>query len=353
MLQNFHTDTLSFFVNNPVLVTGGTGFIGTRLVEFLVKMGASVKVISRQANPPALSHLMDRISVIRCNLQDLGEARRAIRGTDTVLSLAATVAGLDYNAKHPGTIFRENLQTFLTTIQAAQEAGVRRFLTTSSACVYPRDCSVPTPESEGFVDSPEKTNAGYGWSKRMEEFVSTAYAQEFGMKIAIARPYNGYGPGDNFEPSRSHVIPSLIRKAFETQDGTFQVWGSGEHSRSFLYLDDFARGLLEVAARYPEADPVNLGSREETTIKTLAWLIADLVSEYRGTQVSPVFQPEGLTGQPRRTCDTSKAEEILGFRASIPLAEGLRKTVEWYARQTLSRTSKRISSVLTSRDSAL
>jgi GDP-L-fucose synthase len=165
----------------------------------------------------------------------------------------------------------------------------------------------------------------------MQEYLGAQYAKEFGLSVAIARPYNAYGPRDNFEPSTSHVIPALIRKAFEASGDHFEVWGDGSHSRSFLYVDDFARGLLEVTAQYPKADAVNLGAQEEISIGDLAGEIADAVSLWRGKKLVPRFEPTGLTGQPRRNCDTSKAMRELGFQSRIPFREGLRRTIKWYA----------------------
>jgi GDP-L-fucose synthase len=218
-------------------------------------------------------------------------------------------------------------------MRAASTAGVERYLVTSSACVYPRVCSIPTPESEGFLDEPEPTNAGYGWAKRMEEFVGRAAMQEFGLPVAIARPYNCYGPRDDFEPATSHVIPALIRKAVEASQAgqsEFQVWGDGTHSRGFLYVDDFARGLVEVAARYPKADPVNIGAAGEVTIRETSETIAAQVSDLSGRKIVPRFDPAGITGQPRRACDTSKAEATLNYRAKVSLTEGMRRTIDWF-----------------------
>jgi GDP-L-fucose synthase len=254
-----------------------------------------------------------------------------LAGASVVLSLAARVAGLEYNSKHPASIFQENTQIFLNVIKAAQQHKVDRFLVTSSACVYPRHCSIPTPEEEGFVGEPEPTNSGYGWAKRMQEYLGAQYAHEFGLSVSIARPYNAYGPRDNFDVASSHVIPALVRKAFESTDGFLNVWGDGSHSRSFLYVEDFARGLLEVSARYPKADAVNLGAAEETTIREVALRMAALVSESRGLAIQVRFDPTGLTGQPRRCCDISKADRGLGFRATTDLEEGLKRTVEWFA----------------------
>lgn len=330
-----HDDTVSFFRGRKVAVTGGSGFIGSHVVEMLLGMGARVVVPTRRSDPRFLKHVKDEIEIVSCDLFDVKQTFQAFQGCSVVLSLAAKVAGLEYNSKHPASIFQENLEMFFSTLRAAKDRGVERFLTTSSACVYPRDCRIPTPEEDGFVSEPEPTNSGYGWSKRMEEYLSQKYAEEFGMSVAIARPYNAYGPRDNFDPGSSHVIPALIKKAFETKTDSFEVWGEGSHSRSFLYVEDFARGLLEVAARYPKAVPLNIGADEETTIAQTAELIARNVSRILKRDIRPRFNPTGLTGQPRRRCDTTKAFREIGYEAKIPFETGLERTISWYAENTL------------------
>jgi len=164
----------------------------------------------------------------------------------------------------------------------------------------------------------------------MLEFLGMQYEQEFGLSVAIARPYNAYGPRDQFDPERSHVIPALIRKAVDSGGGEFPVWGNGEASRAFVYVDDFARGLIEVAARHPKADPVNIGADEEVAIRHLAEMIADLTFELTGKQPRPVFDPSAPTGQPRRNCDTTKARAVLDYVTREPLKDGLRKTIKWH-----------------------
>ncbi len=238
-------------------------------MEQLLCLGAQPIVLSRRPESTFLQHCIHRIELRQCDLESYESTRKALEGASVVLNLAAKVAGLEYNSTHPASIFHEKMQIFLNVLKAVQELKADRLLVTSSACVYPRHCSIPTPENEGFVGEPEPTNSGYGWAKRMQEYLGAQYAREFGLSVSIARPYNAYGPRDNFDVASSHVIPALIRRAFESKNGYLNVWGDGSHSRSFLYVDDFARGLLEVAARYPMADPVNLGSEEETTIREL------------------------------------------------------------------------------------
>jgi GDP-L-fucose synthase len=170
----------------------------------------------------------------------------------------------------------------------------------------------------------------------MEEFLGRSAVQEFGLSVAIARPYNAYGPRDDFDPETSHVLPALIRKAVEAKGETFPVWGDGSHSRSFLYVDDFARGLVETTARAPDVNPINIGAREETTIRAAAEMIAHHVSERLGRVVVPTFDPAGMTGQPRRACDTSRAKAVLDYEAGVPLNLGLRQTVDWYVNHAYS-----------------
>ena len=329
--SDFHPDTKAYFAGACVAVTGGSGFVGSHVVEQLLALGARVIVPSRQApSPPFLAHLSDRIDVRPCDFQHRSQARPAINGADVVMNLAASVAGIEYNATHPETVFRDNMRTFLNVMEAALQVQARRFLVVSSACIYPRHCLVPTPETEGFADSPEPTNAGYGWAKRMEEYVAAAAVKEHGLEVAIARPYNAYGPRDNFNPGSSHVLPALILKANETTDGTLPVWGDGTPTRSFLYVDDFARGLIEVTARYAAADPINIGASEEVSIGTVAAMVAEIVGRRRGTAITPTFMPTSLTGQPRRDCDTTKLVSALGFQPNVGLREGLERSVSWF-----------------------
>lgn len=302
--------------------------MGSHLVERLLRRGKDVRVTvaddlrnGRRENLAAAAG----IKFISPDLLDFDACRKACKGQDIVLNLAAHVGGVGYNAAHPGTMFRDNMLLSGNVIEAARLAGVERFLVVSSACVYTRHCTIPTPESEGFLDWPEDTNEGYGWAKRMAEFQAMAYHKEFGMKVAIARPYNCYGPRDHFEPEVSHVIPALIRRVLDGENPV-RVWGDGAQTRAFLYVDDFARGLLDVTERYAECDPVNIGTTEEVRIARLI----ELVLKAAGSSAEVEFDPSKPSGQPRRNCDNTKALEKTGFKAEVSLEEGLRRTVEWY-----------------------
>ncbi len=184
---------------------------------------------------------------------------------------------------------------------------------------------MPTPWYGGFRDVPEDTKEGYGWAKRMAEVQARAYSQEFGMKIAIVRPYNTYGPRDHFDPEKSHVIPALVKKIFDGED-PLTVWGDGEQSRAFLYVEDVIEGMLRAIETYPVYDPVNLGTDEEIRIKDLVRLIIEL----SGKNPRIYFDTSKPSGQPRRNCDNRKAKTKLGFEARIGLREGLEKTIKWY-----------------------
>ncbi|MBN8536959.1 MAG: NAD-dependent epimerase/dehydratase family protein [Deltaproteobacteria bacterium] len=329
-LEDFSNETRSFFKGKKTVVTGGSGFIGSHLVEQLLTLGAKPIVLTRQDRPENLKNCFDQIQIKKTDLNNYETTLSAIKGSDVVLNLAASVAGIEYNKNHPATIFQDNLQSFFNVIKAANESKVSRFLVTSSACVYPRHCLIPTPETEGFKDEPEPTNSGYGWSKRMEEYLGQKYAEEYGLSVAIGRPYNAYGPRDNFDPKSSHVIPALILKAVNAKDGFFDVWGDGTHSRSFLYVEDFARGLLEVAAMYPKADALNIGADEEISICELAQMIANIVGKRIGKSITPKFNPSGITGQPRRKCSVEKIQSAIGYKANINFNKGLEKTIDWY-----------------------
>tara|TARA_Y100000310_G_scaffold344360_1_gene456737 strand:+ start:13861 stop:14841 length:981 start_codon:yes stop_codon:yes gene_type:complete len=321
----------NFYEGKRVVVTGGAGFIGSHLVDLLLQAGSDVTVPIKNDNdnPKYLNQSINKIKLIKnSDLMNLETCKKVTNGAEIVMNLAAKVGGIEYNIKHPGSIFRENMQVFSNVLEASRLNNIERFLTVSSACVYPRYCTIPTPEEEGLLGSPEPTNEGYGWAKRMEEFMSVAYHKQYGMKIGIARPYNAYGPRDNFDPESSHVIPALIRRAI-TGENPFIVWGNGEQSRSFLYARDFAEGLMQVCEKYSQGDPVNIGSSEETKIKD----IVKLILEISGKSPEVIFDETKPTGQPRRCCDTKKCEKKIGFKAKTSLKEGLEETIEWYKDQ--------------------
>jgi len=317
----------NFWDRRKVLVTGAAGFVGSHLIEQLLERGAVVTAVDNLSNGciENLSAVGKKINFIKGDLKDFDFCLKVSKGQSCVMNLTSMVAGISFNKMHPGTMFWNNAIVCLNMLEAARQSNVGRFQVASSACVYPRFCTIPTPEEEGFKGLPEPTNYGYGWAKRTAEVQANAYSKEFKMKISIVRPYNCYGPRDHFDPQKSHVIPALIKRVFDGED-PLRVWGDGEQSRAFIYVEDLARGMMEAIEKYPVADPINLGTKEEIKIKDLIKMILDISD--RHPQV--VFDTSKPSGQPRRNCDTKKAIEKVDFEAKINLIEGLKRTILWY-----------------------
>lgn len=314
-----------FWTGKKVLVAGGTGFVGSSVCKQLIKKGADVTATHLSDNLSKILEIQKEMKLIKTDLTSFESAKKAAKDINIVLNLASRVAGIQFNINHPATMFLDNIQIAKNLMQASLEEGVERFLVVSSACVYPRHCSIPTPETEGFLEDPEPTNLGYGWAKRVAELMGRFYEKEYGMKVGIARPYNAYGPKDDFDPETSHVIPGIIRRVFKGEN-PLTVWGSGTQTRSFLFVEDFARGLIEVIEKYSKADPVNIGTEEEISIGDLAKMIVKI----SGKNLKIEFDRSKPDGQPRRNCDTKKAKELIGFQAKVRLEEGLEKTIDWY-----------------------
>lgn len=318
----------TFWKSKRVLVTGGLGFIGSRLAAKLLAEGARVSILDNLSHPSSLrakKPILKDAEVINGECKDPAKALKACRGIDVVMHLAAKVAGVAYNQAHKGSMLSENLLIQTTMMDAAQKAGVERFLAVSSAVVYPSDATVPTPESEGFRGEPDAPNAGYGWAKRTNELLARYYHEEFGMGVAVVRPYNCYGPGDHFFPTPTHVIPSLIKRVVDGEDPVV-VWGSGRQTRAFLYVEDLVRGMMLATEKYSVADPINLGSDEEVTMKELI----EKILSAGNRQARIVFDTTKPDGSPRRSSDNTKAKEKMDFIAQISLDVGLQKTIEWY-----------------------
>ena len=316
-----------FWKGKKVLVTGGAGFIGSHVVEKLVGLGADVTVLDNLQNSSLknLEKVKDKYEFIKGDCTDPATANKACGGQEVVMNLAARVGGIEYNRTHQATMLGDNLLIGTVVLEAAKNNNVKRFLVVSSACVYPRNCAVPTPESEGFMDEPEPTNGGYGWAKRMSEKLGVYYAEEFGMNIAIVRPYNAYGPRDHFDPETSHVIPALIKRAIDGED-PIKVWGSGNQTRAFLYVEDLVEGMLLAVEKYPKSDPINLGTNEEISIIDLVKKILEIT----GINAKIEFDTSKPDGSPRRNSDNTKAEDKLGFLAKTNIDEGLKRTISWY-----------------------
>jgi GDP-L-fucose synthase len=298
------------------VVTGGAGFLGAAVVEAL-----------RKQNVPA-----DRIRVPRsatCDLRRMDACLQAVDQADVVIHLAGRVGGIGYNRERPGELFYDNLLMGVQLVEAARRAGVRKFVAVGTVCAYPKLTPVPFRESDFWNGYPEESNAPYGLAKKMLLVQAEAYRQQYGLQTIYLVPTNLYGPGDHFEPERSHVIPALIRKVAEAMrrgDPHVEVWGTGTATRDFCYVEDAAEAVALASQKYEDAEPVNIGSGRETSIKDLAESICRLMG-FTGTIRWDAAKPDG---QPRRLLDTSRAKSAFGFTARTSLEDGLKKTIEWY-----------------------
>ncbi len=305
-----------FWPTTRVLVTGGHGFLGSFVVERLRALGCS-SLFTPRSREYDLRHEHD---VVRL----LADTR-----PDIILHLAAVVGGIGANRDNPGRFLYENLIMGALLMEQARRAGVRKFVTVGTICSYPKFTPVPFREDNLWNGYPQETNAPYGLAKKMLLVQGQAYRQQYGFNSIHLLPVNLYGPRDNFDPASSHVIPALIKKCVEAVDNrapTLPVWGTGRATREFLYAADAADGIVLAAERYDGADPVNLGAGFEIAIKDLAELIARLTG-FTGTITWDSSKPDG---QPRRSLDTSRAEQCFGFRARTGFEEGLNHTIAWY-----------------------
>jgi len=302
-----------------IVVTGGTGFLGRHLMAALSARGYSGAVAIGRRDYD-LTHEAD--------------SRRMIeeRKPEAIIHLAAVVGGIGANRKHPGSYFYGNLMMGSLLMENARRGGVKRFVSIGTICSYPKFTPVPFREEELWNGYPEETNAPYGLAKKMLLVQSAAYRQEFGFDAVNAMLVNLYGPGDNFDPESSHVIPALIRKcveAVERGDTEIEVWGTGKATREFLYVEDAARGIVAALEKLTDSEPVNLGAGREISIRDLAGMIAERAG-FRGRLV---WDPSKPDGQPRRCLDTSRAERLLGWTAETPFEDGLTRTIAWYRDQ--------------------
>ena len=299
-----------------VMVTGGGGFLGRAVVERVRATGAA------------------DVSVPRSRMYDLrrrAEIDRALADLepDVIIHLAAVVGGIGANRENPGRFFYENAVMGIELIEAARQAGIAKFVSIGTVCSYPKFTPVPFHEEDLWNGYPEETNAPYGLAKKMLLVQGQAYRAQYGMNVIHLIPVNLYGPGDNFDPSSSHVIPALIKKCIDARDAgepAIEVWGTGSASREFLYVEDAADGIVLAADRYDGEEPVNLGVGREITIRELVEIIAR-VTRFEGAIRWDSTKPDG---QPRRALDASRARDAFGFVARTSFDDGLRATVDWY-----------------------
>jgi len=307
---------MNFWESKKVIVTGGAGFLGSFVVEKLKKLNCKEIFVPRKKEYNLV------------NIEDIKRMYRDFK-PDIVLHLAALVGGIGANRDNPGKFFYDNLMMGVQLMEQARLNNVEKFVALGTICCYPKFTPVPFKEEDLWNGYPEETNAPYGLAKKMLLVQSQAYRQQYGFNSIFLMPVNLYGPGDNFNPDTSHVIPALIKKCFDAiknNDKEIVVWGTGKATREFLYVEDAAEGILLAAEKYNKPDPINLGAGFEITIKNLVKLIVELTG-FKGKITWDSSKPDG---QPRRCLDTTKAYKEFGFKAKITFEEGLKKTIEWY-----------------------
>ena len=311
---------MAFWNNKKILVTGGTGFLGSLLIEKL--MGRGVKE--------------ENMRIPRSKATDLRRwenCLQVVKDMDIVIHLAARVGGIGYNQAYPASLFYDNAIMGVQMMEAARQEGIEKFTAIGTICAYPKFTRVPFKEEDLWNGYPEETNAPYGLAKKMLLVQSQAYRRQYGFNAIFLLPVNLYGPGDNFNLESSHVIPALIRKfteAVRDNEGEVEVWGTGEVSREFLYVEDAAEAIVLATERYNKPEPVNVGAGFEIKIKDLVKLIAELTG-FKGQIRWDRSKPDG---QPRRRLDTSRAQKEFGFTAKADFRQGLKRTIEWYRQTT-------------------
>jgi GDP-L-fucose synthase len=307
---------MSGLANKRITVTGGAGFLGTYVVKKLKEAGCQNVFAPRSKD----YNLVDNEAVKRLYTDSK---------PDVVIHLASVVGGIGANQESPGKFFYDNLMMGVQMMEQGRRAGIEKFVAVGTICAYPKFTPVPFREEDLWNGYPEETNAPYGLAKKMLLVQAQAYRQQYGFNAVYLLPVNLYGPGDNFDPKSSHVIPALIKKcrdAVKQGKDEIVVWGTGKPTREFLYVEDAAEGIVLATEKYNKSAPINIGSGFEISIKELTNLIARLTG-FKGRIVWDTTKPDG---QPRRQLDTSKAELEFGFRAKTKFDEGLRSTIEWY-----------------------
>jgi GDP-L-fucose synthase len=310
-----------YWQGKKVLVTGGHGFLGSHLVKQLEETGCQVIAPTSK----------------ECDLTLLENVKQIVQGVDVIIHLAAKVGGIGYNQEIPGEMFYENLVMGVHLMEEARRAGVKKFVALGTICAYPKFTPIPFKETDLWNGYPEETNAPYGLAKKMLLVQAQSYRQQYGFNAIYLLPVNLYGPGDNFNPRSSHVIPALIKKFVDAKQQNLpevEVWGDGSPTREFLYVEDAARGIILATENYDGSEPVNLGSSFEISIKELVEVIKKEVG-YNGKVVWNTTKPNG---QPRRKLDVSKAMNLFDFSAKTDFTQGIKTTINWYLNQINVKT---------------
>jgi len=298
--------------NKRVLLTGGSGFLGTHLIKTLIQKGCRklFTPASTEYDLRERSHIADMLLFYK---------------PDVIIHAAATVGGIGANMDSPGTFFYENAVMGIELLELARQFKIEKFVQIGTTCSYPKFTSVPFKEEDLWSGYPEETNAPYGVAKKMLLVQAQAYRKQYGFNTIYLIPTNLYGPGDNFDLEKSHVIPALIRKMIENPTGEIVIWGTGTPTRDFLYVTDAAEGIVKATEAYDSEEPVNMGSGNEISIQNLVQHLIELTN-FSGKIIWDRSKPDG---QPRRCLDTSRAKAF-GWEATTPFATGLLRTIQWY-----------------------
>ena len=300
-----------------IVVTGGSGFLGSVIVKMLEEKGVTDITIPRSST---------------CDLRIAENCAIITKGADIIFHVAGNIGGIGYNKQYPGSVFYDNIMMDILMMEESRKNNVEKFIAIGTVCSYPKFCDVPFSEEKIWNGYPEETNAYYGLAKKMLIVQSDAYRQQYNFKSIVLVPTNLYGPGDNFNPNTSNVIPSLIKKTRDAKTFKYseiELWGDGSPSRDFLYVDDAARAAILAAEKYDKSEPINIGSGREITINELVELIIKLMN----ADIKIRWNVQKPNGQPRRCLNIDKAKRELGFVPSVSIEDGLRKTIEWYEEQ--------------------
>lgn len=303
-----------FWNGKTVVVTGGAGFLGTHLVEKIKTKNPKKIIIPRSKD---------------VDLREKVECKKIVKNADIVIHLAATVGGIGFNRDFPGSLFYDNILMGTHLLEESRKAGVEKFVGIGTICAYPKFAPIPFKEKDLWDGYPEETNAPYGLAKKMLLVQSQAYRQQYNYNAIYLLPVNLYGPGDNFNPNSSHVIPALIKKMVEAKKSNakfVEVWGTGRATREFLYVEDAAAGIMLATEKYNGKDPINLGASFEISIKELVEKIKEIVG-FEGKVIWDKTKPDG---QPRRKLSVAKAKKEFGFESKTNFDLGLKKTIQWY-----------------------
>jgi GDP-L-fucose synthase len=300
--------------NKKIVVTGGDGFLGSRVVNSLKKIGVTDITIPRSET---------------CDLRIRENCSNITKNADIVFHLAAKVGGIGLNQEKPGELFYDNLMMGANLMEESRKNNIEKLIALGTICSYPKFTPIPFKEETIWDGYPEETNAPYGLAKKMLLVQSLSYRQQYDFQSVVVFPTNLYGPNDNFDSNKSHAIPAIIKKVYGAKinnSSSIKLWGDGSPTRDFLYVDDAAEGIILVAEKYNESEPINLGTGVEISIKDLAEKIIELM----GVNVSIEWEQEKPNGQPRRCVSFSKAENEIEFKPKITFEQGLKTTIEWF-----------------------